>query len=180
MAGLWRSRRGAVGSHEGEAGRGQFTRAWEAGARDYTVCANFSGKSRVLRRKRQNVIHVFLFIFLSNFYWSLVGLQELPRWLSGKEPARQHKRFGFYPWIRKIPWRRAQLSGKEPACQRKRLRFYPWIRKIPWRRAQQPTPVFLPGESHGQKSLARYSPWGHRRAGHTLAVTVLSACCTVK
>ena len=31
---------------------------------------------------------------------------------------------------------------------------------IPWRRTQQPTPVFLPGESHGQRSLADYSPWG--------------------
>ena len=36
--------------------------------------------------------------------------------------------------------------------------FSPWIGKIPWRRAQQPTPVFLPGESHGQKSLVGYSP----------------------
>ena len=35
----------------------------------------------------------------------------------------------------------------------------PWIRKIPWRRALQPPPVFLPGESHGQRSLAGYSPW---------------------
>ena len=32
--------------------------------------------------------------------------------------------------------------------------------KIPWRRAWQPTPVFLPGESHGERSLAGYSPWG--------------------
>jgi len=32
--------------------------------------------------------------------------------------------------------------------------FDPWVRKIPWRRAWQPTPVFLPGESHGQRSLA--------------------------
>jgi len=37
-------------------------------------------------------------------------------------------------------------------------RLHPgWVRKIPWRRAQQPTPVFLPGEFHGQKSLAGYS-----------------------
>ena len=36
------------------------------------------------------------------------------------------------------------------------------VRKIPWRRAWQPTPVFLPGESHGQRSLAGYSPWGHK------------------
>ena len=41
----------------------------------------------------------------------------------------------------------------------KKHRFDPWVRKILWRRAWQPTPVFLPGESLGQKSLAGYSPW---------------------
>ena len=40
----------------------------------------------------------------------------------------------------------------------KRCRFIPWVRKIPWRRAWQLTPVLLPGESHGQRSLAGYSP----------------------
>ena len=40
--------------------------------------------------------------------------------------------------------------------------FDPWVRKIPQRRAWQPTPVFFPGESHGQRSLAGYSPWGHK------------------
>ena len=40
----------------------------------------------------------------------------------------------------------------------KRHRFDPWVRKIPWRTALQPTPVFLPGESHGQKSLVGYGP----------------------
>ena len=52
-------------------------------------------------------------------------------------------------------------SGEEPACQcrrRKRCSFDPWIRKIPWNRKWQPTPVFLPGESHGQRSLVGYSP----------------------
>ena len=39
---------------------------------------------------------------------------------------------------------------------------HPWACKIPWRRAQQPTPVFLPGESHGRKSLMDYSPLGRR------------------
>ena len=43
-------------------------------------------------------------------------------------------------------------SGEEPACQCRRCRFNPWVRKPPWRRKRQPTPVFLPGESHGQKS----------------------------
>ena len=36
------------------------------------------------------------------------------------------------------------------------------VRKIPWRRKWQTTPVFLPGNSHGQRSLADYSPWGHK------------------
>ena len=35
-----------------------------------------------------------------------------------------------------------------------RHRFNPWVRKIPWRKAWQPTPVFLPGKSHGQRRLA--------------------------
>ena len=53
-------------------------------------------------------------------------------------------------------------SGKDPACQcrrRKRFGFDPCVGKIPWGRAWQPTPVFLPGESHGQWSLVGYSPW---------------------
>ena len=54
------------------------------------------------------------------------------------------------------------LSGKESACQHGRCRFSPWVRKIPWKRKWQPTPVFLPGEFHGQRSLAGYSPWGHK------------------
>ena len=57
-------------------------------------------------------------------------------------------------------------SGKEPACQfrrYKRREFDPWFRKIPWKRPWLPTPVFLPGESHGQKSLAGYSPQPAKR-----------------
>ena len=47
---------------------------------------------------------------------------------------------------------------KRLQCRRhSRLRFDPWVRKIPWRRERQPTPVFLPGESHGQRSLVGYS-----------------------
>ena len=56
-----------------------------------------------------------------------------PGGTSGKEPAcqcRRHKRFGFDPWLRKIPWRREWLA----------------------------TPVFLPGKFHSQMSLVDYSP----------------------
>ena len=65
----------------------------------------------------------------------------------------------------KLRVNRGGASGKEPSCQcrrRKRCRFDPWVRKIPWRRKCQPTPVFLPGESHGQRSLAGCSPWDHK------------------
>ena len=68
-------------------------------------------------------------------------------------------------------------SGKEPSCQcRRHVRygFNPWVRKIPWRRAWQPTPVFLPGQSHGQRNLAGYSPWGHKESD-TIEAT-LHAC----
>ena len=56
-------------------------------------------------------------------------------------------------------------SGKEPAGQRtcgQRRGCNPWVRKTPWRTAWEPTPVFLPGESHGQRSQAGYSPWGRK------------------
>ena len=57
-----------------------------------------------------------------------------------------------------LPW---WLSGKESAYQYRRPWFYPWVRKIPQRRKWQP--VFLPGKSHGQRSLVSYSPWGHKK-----------------
>ena len=51
------------------------------------------------------------------------------------------------------------LSGKESACQCRRHRSHPWVGKVPWRRKWQPTPLFLPGKCHGQRSLVGYSPW---------------------
>ena len=61
-------------------------------------------------------------------------------------------------------------SGKEPTsqCRRcKRCGFDSWVGKIPWRRAREPTPVFLPGESHGQRSLAGYHPKGCKESDVT-------------
>ena len=58
-------------------------------------------------------------------------------------------------------------GGKEPASQcrrRRRHEFDPWVRMIPWRRNWQPTPVFLPGKSHEQTSLAGHSPEGHKES----------------
>ena len=53
------------------------------------------------------------------------------------------------------------MVKKMPAMQETWVQ--PWVGKIPWRTEWQLTPVFLPGESHGQRSLAGYSPWGLER-----------------
>ena len=60
----------------------------------------------------------------------------------------------------------AQMVKNLPV-QCRRPGFDPWVRKIPWRREQLPIPVFLPGEFHGQRSLAGYSPWGRKEADTT-------------
>ena len=63
-----------------------------------------------------------------------------------------------------------RVSGKESACQCRRWGFDPWVGKIPWRRQWQHTPLFLlflPGKSHGQKRLVGYSPWGHKESDMT-------------
>ena len=66
--------------------------------------------------------------------------------------------------------------GKESACQCRRHGFDPWSRKIPWRRKWQPTPVFLPGESHGQRNLVNYSPWSSQRFKHDLVTEQKQQC----
>ena len=53
-----------------------------------------------------------------------------------------------------LPW---WLSGKEPACQCRICGSHPWVGEISWRRKWQPIPIFLPGKSHGQRSLAGYT-----------------------
>jgi len=55
-------------------------------------------------------------------------------------------------------WASTVAQQKRIRLQYKRARFDPWVGTIPWRRAWQPTPVFLPGESHEQRSLAGYNP----------------------
>ena len=72
----------------------------------------------------------------------------------------------------------SDASGKESSCQRTRCkgcRFNPWIGKIPWRRKWQPTPVFLPGEFHAQRSLVGYCPWGCKDSDTTEHMNTLLA-----
>ena len=68
---------------------------------------------------------------------------------------------------RGLPW---WLSGKELACWCRRLRrcgLDPWSGKIPWSKKWQPTPIFLPGKFHGQRSLEGHSTWGPKELATT-------------
>ena len=63
-------------------------------------------------------------------------------------------------------------DDKESTCnagllssQCRRLGFDSWVGKIPWKMEWLPTPEFLPGECHGQRSLTGYSAWGHKKSG---------------
>ena len=78
-------------------------------------------------------------------------------------------------WVKKL-WRThththtgfpCGTSSQEPTCQCRRCKgrgFDPQVGNIPWRRKWLPTPVFLPAESHGQRSLVDYSPWGCKQS----------------
>ena len=80
--------------------------------------------------------------------------------------------FGYIPRNETAKWYGSSgfpggASGTEPTWKCRRHRFDPCIRKIPWRRAWQPTLVFLPRESHGQRSLVGYSSWGLKESDTT-------------
>ena len=87
----------------------------------------------------------------------------------GSNPGLLHCRQTLYQLTHREVYHWAHLdegfpggtSGKEPTCRCRSLRrwgFDPWAKKIPWRREQQLTPVFWPGESHGQRSLVGHGP----------------------
>ena len=65
-----------------------------------------------------------------------------------------------------LPWGRRRWRSHLPCG---RPGFHPWVGKIPCRRDWRPTPGFLPGESHGQRSLVGYSPWGRKTVRHDWA-----------
>ena len=93
--------------------------------------------------------------FVSSFYckWML----NFVRWFLTKKPYL-YILWGLPSWIR----------GKKFTCQCKRYGFNPWVGKLPWGRKWKPTPVFLLGKFHGQRSLEGYSPWGLKRVRYDL------------
>ena len=84
-----------------------------------------------------------MYVDTGNFSFSSSAFWVFNRWLSGKESTSQYKR-----------------------CRRHRFPDS-WVGKIPWGWKWQPTPVFLPGESHGQRSLLGYSQQGREESDTT-------------
>ena len=107
--------------------------------RNFPACATGSGKST--------------FILLKYMHKTSLAAQGLKLCL----PMQ-----GVWVWslVRELRASQVALVVKNPPANAgdMRLGFDPWARKIPWRRARQPSLVFLPGESHGQRSLVGYSP----------------------
>ena len=90
--------------------------------------------------------------FSRQAYWSGLPLPSPPILLNGCI---------IKTWL---PW---WFGGKESTCQLGGCGFDPWVIKISWRRKWQPTPVFLPRKSHGQRSLVGYSPWSCKESDMT-------------
>ena len=109
----------------------------------------------------QQVLVVYLFYIqqdslVAQLLKNLPAIQETPvRFLGGEDPLEKGQ--ATHTSILGLPW---WLSWQRICLQCGRPGFDPWVGRIPWRRAWQPIPVFLPGESHGQRSLLGYSPWG--------------------
>ena len=87
-------------------------------------------------------LYIYIFFFRS---FSIIG-QVIQVYTHTHAHTHTHHTHTFPWWLRRCT-----------ACS---TGFNPWIRKMPWRMEWQPTPLFLPGEFHGQRSLVGYNPWG--------------------
>ena len=109
--------------------------------------------------------------------WGLqsIGLQRVGlKWLSMN--AHEAMNFFFFPTGLGLCYG-VQAPGASLVTQRvknlpavQETQVQSLSQKIPWR-SGQPTPVFLPGDSHGQRRLAGYSPWGHKQYDMTEQLT---------
>ena len=101
---------------------------------------------------------------LSQWECLVSSIRIPPQWVRVWVPRQEQSQMTF-SWANWLRWWRICLQCRRPG-------FDPWVGKIPWRREWQPTPVFLPGESHGQRKLAGYSPGGHRELDSTEQLTL--------
>ena len=119
------------------------------------------GHLYMLEFDRMEVNEVAEWINMNPGFWTTnVTLPPLKYCLSKSWPVTLKQKKSGLPW-----WR----SGKESTSQCRRRGVGPWVGKVFWRRKWQPTPVFLPGESHRQRSLVGYRPLSHKRVRHGLA-----------
>ena len=88
---------------------------------------------------------------------------------------------GMVPYLSLVLWGLPRwCSGKESAYQYRRHEFDPWVGKIPWRRIWQPTPVFLPGKSHGFQGVVNPLCMGYKELDmteQTCSLPIYSSCC---
>ena len=132
------------------------TLAWKIPWTEEPGGLQFMGSRRV---GHDWVTSLWLFTFM---HWRRKW-QPTPVFLPGESQGRRSL-VGCSLWGRRLghDWHdlaaaAGGASGKEPTCQGKGCKFDPWVRKIPWRKKWLPNSVFLPGEFHGQRSLAGYS-----------------------
>ena len=103
--------------------------------------------------------------------WDGGHILRWPKWVKwmGEKLLLTSSFFFFNDSLVGLLW---WLSGHQRICllvrRHKRSEFDPWVGKIPWSRKWQPTPIFLPGKSPGQRSLVGYSPWDHTESDMTL------------
>ena len=97
---------------------------------------------------------------------NLPAMQETRVWSLGQEdPLEEEMTACFSTLALEIPW--TEEPGGLQSMRFKSCRFNPWVRKIPWRRKWQSTLVFVPGKSHGPRSLVGYRPWGRKELDTT-------------
>ena len=99
--------------------------------------------------------------------WQAIVLGVTKSWsqLATKQQQLEYQASLVAQWQKNLPAK----EGNEGSTR--------GLKKIPWRRKWQMTPVYLPGKSHGQSSLAGYNPWGHRTAGHNSATCSVAQLC---
>ena len=114
--------------------------------------------------------HLDLTIILSRFHYFHFTDQETPtwalKWLSSRHGDNHSGR------ISSVVTSLMAQTVKKICLQCRRPKVDPWVGKITWRRVWEPTPAFLPGEFHRQRSLAGYSLWGHKESDMTKWLTL--------
>ena len=125
----------------------------------------FSGLACYLQNTQYSCKHLFSSMLTINNKW-------IQLYLYSHQPSASFYVKLFSITITLVTYFPGGASGKEPSYQyriHKRHGFNAWVSNILWRRSWQSTPVFLAGESHGQRSLAGYSPQGHKESDVTEA-----------